>query len=266
MAEQKKEVASSSYSREYFLTCNDGFEEFRQGYNLSYMKKKELSLLDIHPGVKLLDIGFGRGEMLYHCEKLGASVYGIDFSDEARLIAKEVVTHSPQASIVQADCAGLPFKDGFFNRVLVSDLIEHVSFEKGIKVMQEAYRVLAPGGFFLLHTSPNILFMKCVYPLVMFLVDKEKRKQILKHVEMQSKVHINEYHYFSLRKLAQHSGIKARVWIDRDFTRGGTFRHVRRLNRTQSLIIGLITLLEKGIFWPVRLFLGNDIWMSFVKA
>ena len=260
-----KEVEPTSYSREYFFTCNDGFEEFRNGYDLSHVKKKTLSLLGIRPGLKFLDIGHGRGEMLYHCEKLGAFVHGIDYSDEAISVAKSVLKDSSNAKIIKADCTNIPFKDGFFDRILIGDLIEHLSFEKGVRLLKEANRVLMPGGIFLLHTSPNRLFMKILYPFIINMLKREKKDKIIQHINMQKKVHIHEYHYFSLKKVAKMSGIKARVWIDNDFLRGGTFRHLKGLNTSQIIIIKLAGLLGKYCGFPIKLFLGNDLWMKYVK-
>jgi len=264
-AKNNKEVDPFLYSKEFFFTCNDGFEDFQKGYGLSYIKKKALSFLEIQPDSKFLDVGHGRGEMLYHCEKLGAFVYGIDYSDTANSIAKGVLEHSLNAQIIKADCEHLPFKDGFFDRIFVGDLIEHLSFEKGVQLMKETNRVLAPGGIFLLHTSPNLLFMQIIYPILIAIVGKKKRKEIKQHVSMQQKVHICEYQYFSLKRLIRESNIKARIWIDNDFTRGGSFRHLRNLTPSQAMFIKLVKFLEKHYIFSIKLLFGNDFWIKYAK-
>lgn len=259
------EVDSALYSKEFFLTCNDGFEEFKNGYGLSHIKKRILSLLEVSPGLKFLDIGCGRGEILYHSEKLGVFAYGIDYSNEAVLISKSVLKDCSNAKIIKADCSDIPFKDGFFDRILIGDLIEHLSHEKGARLLKEANRVLKPGGILLLHTSPNLLFMKILYPFIINMLKGEKKKKIIQHVNLQNKVHIHEYHYFSLKRLAKISGFKAKVWIDSDFLRGGTFRHLKGLSTSQIIIIKLAGLSEKFGGFFSKLFLGNDLWMKYIK-
>jgi len=255
------ELKSSLYTKEYYLACNDGFHEFQNGFELSYNKKKELSLLDMQPGLKFLDIGFGRGEMLYHCDKLGADCYGIDYSNDAFGIARDVQNKSPNIKIIQADCSELPFADNSFDRILLADVIEHVTFDKGIKLLREIERVLTPDGLFLLHTSPNVFFMKTIYPLLMLFINSKKREEVTDHVAVQCRVHIHEYHYFSLKKLSESSGLNAQVWIDNDFTRGGTFRHLKDLTPMQVFTYKIVRLLEKCNFFPLKLFLGNDLWL-----
>jgi ubiquinone/menaquinone biosynthesis C-methylase UbiE len=203
--------------------------------------------------------------MLYHCEKLSAFVYGVDYSDEAISIAKNVLKNSPNARIIKADCINLPFKDGFFDRVFIGDLIEHLSFKKGVRLLKETNRVLMPEGMLLLHTSPNLLFMNILYPFIINLVNSEKKDKIIQHVNIQKKVHIHEYHYFSLKKLAKISGIQANVWIDSDFLRGGTFRYLKGISRPQIIIIRLVGLLERYCGFPIKLLLCNDLWLKYEK-
>jgi len=260
------EIKQSNYTEDYFFTCVDGFAEFKNNYGSSYIKKKEISLLDVQPGLKFLDIGHGRGEILYHCEKLGAFAYGVDYSDAANSIAKNTLKQSPNAWIIKSNCEPLPFKDGTFDRILVGDLIEHLSFEKGVRLLKEISRVLAPGGYFLLHTSPNSLFMKFIYPILILFMDKKRRKGVIQHVNIQNKVHIHEYNYFNLKRLAKTANFKAHIWIDADITRKGTFRHINNLTEAEKIIIRLVTSVTKYRFMPILIFLGNDLWMKSQKV
>ncbi len=259
-------IPPSVYSHDFYLTCNDGFKEFSEGRRLSYIKKKEISLLDISERMRFLDIGFGRGDILYHCDKLGAYSYGIDYSPDAVSIAGEALKNSSKAKIIQADCLSLPFPDGFFQRILIGDLIEHLPFEKGVVLLNEACRVLSKGGFFILHTSPNVLFMKLVYPFLIRIAGAEKRPAILKHLAIQNSVHVYEYTFFSLRKLAKKISVPCRIWMDEDLTRGGTFRHLGGLSKGQKVLLKISRIFKNPIFSPFRVVFSNDIWMKGVKA
>ncbi|MBI3602456.1 MAG: class I SAM-dependent methyltransferase [Candidatus Omnitrophica bacterium] len=257
-----EELDSSLYDKDFYFHCNDGFEEFKRGAQLSFVKNRALSLLEINKEIKFLDIGFGRGEILFHCAKLGAMCYGLDYSNDALSIAQELLMGC-HVTLIQSDCSPLPFKDNTFDRILLGDVIEHLSFDKGVQLMKEIRRVLAPQGIFILHTTPNALFMKLVYPVLIHCLHNNIKREIINHVTIQNKVHLYEYHFFSLKRLAKISGMNAKVWIDDDITRAGTFRHLKKLNKKQKVLIFIVNVLKK--LSPIKLLLGNDIWLKYVK-
>ncbi|GEM_PF-962641 len=260
-----EELPPQLYDKDFYFTCNDGYKEFQRGYELSYVKQKEMKLLDIKPGTRFLDIGFGRGEMLYHCRKQGAVCYGIDYSADAMLIGKDIFKDIDHVCLLNADCAQLPFKEGSFDRILLGDVIEHVSFDKGVHLMREIDRILAPGGFLILHTSPNAFFMKWIYPMLIRLLDKKKRKEVLDHVDQQNRLHVHEYDYTSLRKLCTVVGVRAQVWIDDDLTRGGSFRHLKELTFGQKMFLNFVRAVERCRFLRIKYLIGNDLWVKYVK-
>ena len=76
------------YDDEYYLKKVEGHKEFLTGE--LHLKKKYLIDLINAEEKRILDIGFGRGEMLQECFKRGASLYvGIDYSEVALRIAKK---------------------------------------------------------------------------------------------------------------------------------------------------------------------------------
>ena len=54
--------------------------------------------------------------------------------------------HSPGAAILQTDCRVLPFRNGFFDVVIVSEVLHHIENKYHEKVLSEIKRVLRPGG------------------------------------------------------------------------------------------------------------------------
>lgn len=96
----------------------------------------------LRPGMKLLEAGCGRGEVLAEFGVLGMDVVGLDLSEEA-------VHFQPHIPIHMADIEkdGLPFPDDTFDVVYSKSLLEH--FFHPDRYIREAYRVLKPGGLLL---------------------------------------------------------------------------------------------------------------------
>ena len=59
----------------------------------------------------------------------------------------------------------LPFETGFFDAVLFTEVLEHVAIVNPIKIIQEIFRVLKPGGM-LIFSTPNICNISNVYALL----------------------------------------------------------------------------------------------------
>lgn len=89
---------------------------------------------------RVCDIGSGSGifSRLLQDEN---SVYSVDVSVKTLRLAQE---KSVKAKIISADAQALPFKDNFFDSVLLFDILEHT--ENDERVIKEAWRVLKKGG------------------------------------------------------------------------------------------------------------------------
>jgi len=161
----RKRIPLEVYNKEYLLSHYlEGHAEFKRG-ELSVFKSKQLHMLVLEEGTTLLEIGFGRGELLYHCAKKGSKVTRIDYSQDAFEIAKETLHEFPDADIRTTNCLDLPFEDNSFERVFSGDVIEHPYYEDATLMLKEIYRVLKPGGFMLILTTPNAAFITLIYPL-----------------------------------------------------------------------------------------------------
>ena len=84
-------------------------------------------------GQQVLDIGCGRGYTGELVESLGGRYGGADF-----------VVSRTGFSLVQADAAQLPFRDGVAGLLTCIDAFEH--FPDAAAAVHEFYRILAPGG------------------------------------------------------------------------------------------------------------------------
>jgi SAM-dependent methyltransferase len=109
--------------------------------------------LGLRSGDRLLDLGCGFGRHAFEAAKRGARVVAFDYA-EAEL--KEVrntfgamadaheVDAASCAGTVQGDATQLPFADASFDRIIASEVLEHIGDDEA--AMAELARVLRPGG------------------------------------------------------------------------------------------------------------------------
>lgn len=100
------------------------------------------------PHKSVLDLGCGTGELL--SQVLGrwpeTACAGLDLSERMLEVARRKL--KGRAELVQGDAAALPFGDGRFDLVLCTDSFHH--YPQPERVVEEVFRVLQPGGVFLL--------------------------------------------------------------------------------------------------------------------
>jgi len=108
---------------------------------------------------KILDIGCGGGLLTSYLAEKGYQVYGIDLSQKSLDVA--ILQDTDQKiSYLKASAEKLPYDDMSFDAVCMMDLLEHVD-DYSI-VIQEASRVLKPGGILFFHTFNRNLLSKIV--------------------------------------------------------------------------------------------------------
>jgi SAM-dependent methyltransferase len=106
--------------------------------------------LGVKHGERLLDLGCGGGRHAFQAARLGARVIALDAgADEVRQVRSTLGAmvsegEAVEAGVVQGDALALPFPDETFDRVIVSEVLEHIPDDRG--AMDELARVLRPGG------------------------------------------------------------------------------------------------------------------------
>lgn len=151
-------VPSSSYSEAYFDSSCGG-HEFFSAYGPRIPKPQiayALKSAGLLPGMRVLDIGCGRGELLYQARQAGAFAVGTDFSPAAVRRAGEV-SGSPT---LLCDAKELPFADSSFDRVFLIGVVDHLHEWELKRCFAELRRVLKPGGEVLIHTCANKAYFK----------------------------------------------------------------------------------------------------------
>lgn len=109
--------------------------------------------LDLRPGQRLLDLGAGGGRHAYEAFRRGANVVALDRSHQdlvgvaGLLTAMADAGEAPPgvgAGCMTGDALTLPFADGTFDRIICSEVLEHITDDGG--AIAEIFRVLKPGG------------------------------------------------------------------------------------------------------------------------
>ncbi len=109
--------------------------------------------LDPGPGHHLLDAGCGRGFYLRFTRYLSeARVTGLELEYPYIAKARESLADMPGITLVNGSIYDLPFPDNTFDRVILSEVLEHVPDD--IEALRSLSRVVKPGGLIAI-TVPN---------------------------------------------------------------------------------------------------------------
>lgn len=111
-------------------------------------------------GLRVLELGAGGGFFAAELDRRG--FHNLTLSDVTATTLAALRERLPVACLVGADGARLPFRDGSFDVVISTDVIEHIP-EAGQHIAEVA-RVLAPGGRYYVKT-PNRPLAEAFYRL-----------------------------------------------------------------------------------------------------
>jgi ubiquinone/menaquinone biosynthesis C-methylase UbiE len=103
--------------------------------------------LEIEGGETVVDLGCGPGTDLGELAAAVGSagkVIGVDFSEEMVGRAQERTAELPAVEVRLGDLQDLQFEDGSVDRARTDRVLQHV--EEPVKALEEARRVLRPGG------------------------------------------------------------------------------------------------------------------------
>ena len=105
--------------------------------------KRALSIAEISPGSRILDVGCGTGRWLRRFGELGFSPIGVDATFGMLSIAR---SHRTTAPLAVGLASSLPFSEAAFDAVSDITVVQHIPYELQSKALQEMVRVLRPGG------------------------------------------------------------------------------------------------------------------------
>ncbi len=111
--------------------------------------------LGVQPGDLVLDAGAGFGRHAFALARQGANVVALDYAPqelEGTRVTFEAMAEAGEVAEarfvggLQGDATRLPFADGSFDRVITSEVLEHIQADT--VAITEFVRVLRPGGTF----------------------------------------------------------------------------------------------------------------------
>lgn len=216
---QREPIASSLYDHAYYLQDCNGHVEFEKG-GLSSRLAEALNHVTIQKGMKVLDVGCGRGEVIAIACHSGAKVWGIDYALAAVKIASNYLEQqslTDHGAIGQSNARQLPYADATFDLIVMLDIVEHLHPYELQEALQETNRVLRSNGTLLVHTGPNLWYYRFGYPL--YRAFRRLQGQVLPknpkdRFPTHNALHVNEQSPHSLRKALTQAGFKARVWVE----------------------------------------------------
>lgn len=109
--------------------------------------------LGLEPGDLLLDLGCGFGRHAFEAMRRGAQVVACDMAQAELVQVRSMfgalhesgdVPPTSMGATARGDATRLPFADGTFDRIIASEVMEHIPDDVG--ALAELTRVLRPGG------------------------------------------------------------------------------------------------------------------------
>ena len=100
--------------------------------------------LPFQPGGRILEVGCGNGKTAVALAKRGYRVTGMDFSQKAIDICRELIM---DADFVCASVLNIPFENGSFDGVAAFHVLEHLTDDEMATAAGELYRVMRKDSY-----------------------------------------------------------------------------------------------------------------------
>jgi SAM-dependent methyltransferase len=111
--------------------------------------------LGLQPGDLVLDVGAGFGRHCFEVARRGGRVVALDYAADEVLgtratlggmVGAGEIPIERYVGVLRGDATKLPFPDATFDRVITSEVLEHI--QDDVSAIAEMVRVLKPGGTF----------------------------------------------------------------------------------------------------------------------
>ena len=257
------------YNQDYVLHHIDGARLFDRENRRFFLRPAPQYVLERHGprvGQTVLDLGCGGGELVPYLAAAGATVFALDFSNDAVEIAQSLIKKFPvslqeRVCVDRGDVKSLPYPDRFFDKVYSLDVLEHINDDELREMLREVGRVLKRDGR-LIFTTPNVRKQSVI---------EEQKRRIQEPEHFTDRMHIGLRTSAQLRRMIEEEGFGVRfrycptLYIARQTNREGVVS--RALFAAYSFLGQRLGLSwfggdQVGICWDRRRgrhFLGSEV-------
>jgi SAM-dependent methyltransferase len=195
-----QEFQRTLYDRDVAEHGREAYQEGKLGRRL-IAERIALSTKYVQPGFRVLDIGAGDGTIAHALAERGARVTGLDVSERAVALAREVNAHPA----IDYHCAsGEDFSSTEkFDLIVAFEVLEHV-YDAQL-LFDRAASLLKPGGLFAIST-PN---RRSFEWYAAYLLRRLRRRDLEPMFRMDER-HVRELDHFELLDMAFRSGFVVR--------------------------------------------------------
>jgi ubiquinone/menaquinone biosynthesis C-methylase UbiE len=154
------------YTKEYFLKnyYKNGAKKSFFSPERKYIERDKdiFNLLNPQKNDILLELGCSDGTTSYKLSKFVKKVIGIDFAEEAIVIAKKE-NNAENIEYNIANATNLNFlRDNSIDKIAAVDFFEHIDDDILKKVLKESYRVLKVGGAIAIYTPQRLHWVEII--------------------------------------------------------------------------------------------------------
>ena len=210
------------YTEAYYREGCGGADTFdiSSGMAISPVASDLLDRLGAGPGTRAVDIGSGRGELVFNLARRGAAAVGLDYADAALQLAQGMLGHHPDLAgnvlFVKSDAKRVPLRDHSVDLAFMLDVVEHLQPWELHAALVEVRRLLRPSGTLCVHTMPNRLYYEWVYRPLWWAGRLFRRTSGPRdpRSEYEHQMHVNEQTPRRLRHALEHAGFDVELWVD----------------------------------------------------